>query len=72
MARTVDRSSLISVGGGSEVNDMWQYYLISRHFAQDRLREAEHQRMAAEARRARPRRTSGTLLGRTRGRGRAG
>ena len=38
---------------------MWQYYLLGRLMAQDRLREAAADRRAMEARRAR-RRESGT------------
>jgi len=52
---------------------MWQYYLISRHLNQDRLREAAQDRVAAEARRARSTRPGGGTgwLGRLRGRGRS-
>jgi putative NIF3 family GTP cyclohydrolase 1 type 2 len=52
---------------------MWQYYLISRHFNQDRMREAANDRMAAEARLARSTRRGGDTgwLGRLRGRRRS-
>jgi len=50
---------------------MWQYYLISRHLNQDRLREAAHDRAIAEARRARSNRAGGSnWFGRLLGRGR--
>ncbi len=49
---------------------MWMYYMVSRTLAQDRLREAANDRLAAEARRARRARGGQGMLARLRGRGR--